>query len=143
MMPKKRILLWAEIDMEASWLAYVLRVHRYAVTKAETDAQFKRELTRREWDLVIIPNTISPTRTSNKEALVRKNGGYAVLILTWDPKYTAPKPHRAMVLPYGTSNAAILENVRSLVKHRPGPKPKGRNVLGAIREADYGFARCA
>ncbi len=123
MLPPKQILLWAEREEYAGLLAFVLNTHHeWSVTKAANDRQFQALLSRK-WDLVIVPHAVSPKRTENKAALVRRATDCPILVLTCEEGYPAPWPvGAAAVLPWGTSNAEILERVRILLHRKRGPK---------------------
>ena len=125
MRPRKQILLWAEREDQAGRLAFVLNTQpHFAVTKAVTDAEFAKAVTR-EWDLVIVPTAVSPRRTANKAALAHRAAGSPVLILTWEKGTLAPQsPDAAIVRPHGASNAEIIERVRNLTARKRGPKPE-------------------
>ncbi len=130
MRPSKRILLLSTRDAEAGPLAFVLATKAgLKVTKAGTDRTFEALLRSDRWDLVIIPHLLNHRNTAHKCALVRRLGGCRVLILTWEKGCCPPLDTGASaVLPYGASNAEIIDRVRILTAAKRGPKPQCKPV---------------
>jgi hypothetical protein len=124
MRPKKRILLFAEREEQASLLAFVVNNGtEYALTKAPNDRKFDELLAQGPWDLVIIPHSISPKRTVSKVEKAKSIARCSVLILTWAKGYEAPTYTGAnLVLPYVASNAEILERMHILAARKRGPR---------------------
>jgi len=124
MRPRKKILLWSEREDQAGQLAFMLGLHpHFTVTKAVTDAEFAKSV-KREWDLVIVPNAVSPRRTANRASLAHRTSGCPVLILTWEGGYAAPELQEAVTLAYGATSAEIIQQVRTLTAGKRGPKRK-------------------
>jgi len=123
MRPRRHILLFTERVLEGGNLTFALDTRlRVDTTHVEGYEDFKAALSV-PWDLIIIPHTFWMHTTTVRVALARAVG-CPVLVTCWEKKSEPPSFTEAdVMLPYGASNADLMERVRCLLVRRRGPKP--------------------
>lgn len=144
MRPKKQIILLAAHCDRASELSFLLTVHGFAVTVADSAAHATELLPERAFDLLLcewpmpgIESLLSHTKACGNPqrslllAFKTPNIQLAPLGLETDYIITAGE----------YSSARLIDRVKTLSAHKPGPKPAKKPVVSvAVFAADRRIA---
>ncbi len=125
MRPRKKILLWSEREDEAGMPPFMLNTQPwFAVTKC-TAAEFPGALAETtDLSLVILLDNGNRELTATLASLTRRADCGPVLIVAKAKGEPIDSADAAAVLPYGASNAELLDRARILTARKRGPKPQ-------------------